>query len=129
MHWIDGEVVFTRIPRDIVSPGIVAYLYYIPYSHNENLLFLYNDSKKNIEQSFESKPHNSIVQKSEVCVITVSKDGKLKREMLLNENEKSIALFSRAWATGEKSFTFLLEKLNFASMSTNKYRLIKVDVE
>jgi len=129
-HVVNNKIIFSRIPRDMLSPGSSAYLNHTTFSKDGNLTFLYNENENNIENSIDEKARFAVVQKSEICATTISSDGKLKRELLLKGyNAKTIGLLNRVYRIAPNSFFILLQKLNFSSMSTadTKYARVTVD--
>lgn len=128
-HLVNDKIIFSRIPRDMSSGGTSIYLNFTTYSKDANLTFLYNENQNNIEKSIDDKPRFSVVQKSEVCAATVSSDGTVKRELLLKGYEaKNIALLNRIYSISANSFFILLQKLNFASMSTGDTKYARITV-
>lgn len=129
-HLINNQFIFSRIPRDMSSGNAAHYLSFISFSKDANLTLLYNENEKNIEENINEKSRLAVVQKSEVCATTINSDGKVKRELLLKGYQaKTIGILHRIYPVSTNSFFILLQKLNFASMSTKDTRYAKIVVE
>ena len=91
---------------------------------------MYNDKAKNIEQNIDEKPKLGVVQKSEICATTISKEGIVKRQALPVDVEgKTIGAPHKMYPISKNEFLIVLEKLTFSNMSTAKSRIIKVTAE
>lgn len=129
-HLINNHIVFSRVPRDISSLNTNFYTSFTTFSKDENLVLLYNENESNIEDDINKKSRPAVVQKSEICATAISSDGKVKRELLLKGyKSKTIGLLTRIYYISPNSFFILLQKLNFASMSTKDTKYAKITVE
>lgn len=129
-HIVKNEITFTRVPRNIISPNNRLYLAFTTFSKDENLNILYNESEKNIERNIDEKPKSAIVQKSEICASTISKAGNLQRQLLLRGfSGKNIGLLNKIYPINNNTFFILIEKLNFANMSTGNTKFAKITAD
>lgn len=129
-HILNDKIIFSRIPRKMNSPMTNFYILFSMFSNDENLTFLYNDNAKNIEQNIDEKPKLGVVQKSEICATTISKEGIVKRQALpLDVEGKTIGAPHKMYPISKNEFFVVLEKLTFSNMSTAKGRFIKVTAE
>ena len=129
-HILEDKVVFSRVGRDMVSPGTNRFLEISLFSKDENLIILYNDNPRNIKGENDEKIIPGVVQNSEVCAATIDKNGRVQKQYLLEGfTGKNIGFLDRIYPITNNSFLMLLEKLTFINMSKSKTEFVKISID
>lgn len=85
----NGEVTFTRVPKNQRFLNYSGYLGFTPIIYNDKLVLLYNDDKDNVDRDLEKKPDDvSNFKKSVFVAATIDMKGNLSRQAIYNHKEE-----------------------------------------